>query len=130
MSKPPDGIVTNIPSGEITLFLLAGAAYNQRVSAYYCYILQCADESLYTGYTTDVHRRLQEHQAGRGSRYTRSRRPVELVYLEKQPTRSSAMRRERAIKSMARESKLALIHSSPQPDYQTRENEEENDKRE
>jgi putative endonuclease len=94
------------------------------VSAYYCYILQCADDSLYTGYTTDVRRRLEEHQAGRGSRYTRSRRPVELVYLEEQPSRSSAMRRERAIKSMARKAKLTLIRSRTPPVDQTPENEE------
>jgi putative endonuclease len=97
------------------------------VSAYYCYILQCADDSLYTGYTTNVSRRLKEHQSGRGSRYTRSRRPVELVYLEEQPSRSSAMRRERSIKSMARKAKLDLIRSRPRPVDHTPENEEEND---
>jgi putative endonuclease len=115
------------PSGGYALFLSAWGAYNQRVSDYYCYILHCADDSLYTGYTSDVSRRLQEHQSGRGSRYTRSRRPVELVYWEKQPTRSSAMRRERAIKSMARKAKLALIRSRPRTVNQTPENEEEND---
>ena len=78
----------------------------------YCYIVACADGSFYTGWTTDPERRLQAHNAGLGARYTRSRRPVRLVLLEYQTNRSSAMRRERAIKAMTRSRKLQLIARS------------------
>jgi len=76
---------------------------------HYCYILQCADGTFYTGWTIDPERRLKQHNRGTGSRYTRSRRPVVMVYLELQPDRSTAMKRERAIKSLSRESKKKLI---------------------
>src|SRR5574341_1261533 len=62
----------------------------------YCYILECADGTFYTGWAMDPGRRLETHNAGRGARYTRARRPVKLVYLEPQPDRVSAMKRERA----------------------------------
>ncbi|OGO39035.1 MAG: hypothetical protein A2Z03_00365 [Chloroflexi bacterium RBG_16_56_8] len=75
----------------------------------YCYILECADGTYYTGWTTDPDRRLEMHNAGRASRYTRSRLPVKLVYLEPQPDRSIAMKRERAIKVMRRERKQKLF---------------------
>ena len=75
----------------------------------YCYIVECADGSFYTGWTTDLERRVKTHNAGRGARYTRMRRPVKLVYQEHQPNRSSAMKRERAIKTMTRERKQKLI---------------------
>ncbi|MGC8856241.1 MAG: GIY-YIG nuclease family protein [Anaerolineae bacterium] len=75
----------------------------------YCYILECADGTYYTGWTTDPQRRLQAHNAGRGARYTRSRRPVRLVYLEPFADRSSAMKRERAIKALSRHDKEQLI---------------------
>lgn len=83
--------------------------------AAWCYILRCADGTLYTGWTTDPHRRLREHNAGRGARYTRSRRPVQLVYLEACPDRSTALRREREIKKMNRTQKEALIASASLP---------------
>jgi len=73
------------------------------------YILQCADGTLYTGWTTDLERRLQAHNSGRGARYTCGRRPVRLVYREEQPTRSAAQRREAAIRRLARTDKLKLI---------------------
>ena len=73
------------------------------------YLLRCADESLYTGWTNDLEKRVKSHAAGRGARYTRSRLPVELVYCECLPTRSEAMRREAQIKRLARAEKLALI---------------------
>ncbi len=76
---------------------------------FYCYILECADGTLYTGWTTDPPRRESQHNAGRGSRYTRTRRPVKLVYVEELPDRTGAMKRERAIKAMAREEKKKLI---------------------
>ncbi len=78
---------------------------------YFCYILECADGTLYTGWSTDPHRRLKQHNAGRGARYTRARRPVKLVYTEVQPDRSSAMKREAAIKKLSREKKQVLIVS-------------------
>ena len=75
----------------------------------YTYIVRCADDTLYTGWTTDLSRRLTEHNAGRGGRYTRSRRPVELVYWEAWDTPAQAKRREAAIKRLPRASKLRLI---------------------
>lgn len=76
--------------------------------ATYCYILKCADGTYYTGWSTDPQRRLAQHNAGKGARYTRSRRPVSLVYLEEQPDRSSAMRREASIKRLQHVQKQAL----------------------
>ncbi len=75
----------------------------------YCYILECSDGSYYTGWTTDPQRRLRQHNAGRGAKYTRARRPVRLVYVEEQPDRGSAMRREYRIKRMSRERKGKLV---------------------
>jgi putative endonuclease len=75
----------------------------------YCYILECADGTLYTGWTTDPERRLKVHNAGRGARYTRVRLPVRLVYVEPQPDRGTAMKRERAIKALPRIRKRKLI---------------------
>jgi len=75
----------------------------------FCYIVECADGTFYTGWTTDLERRVAAHNAGRGSRYTRLRRPVALVYFEHLPSRSEAMRREAAIKRMRRSAKLALM---------------------
>jgi putative endonuclease len=80
--------------------------------AYYCYMLECADGTYYTGWTTDPERRLVEHNAGRGSRYTRSRLPAKLVYIEKQPDRSAAMQREFTIKRLPRAKKSALAKTT------------------
>jgi putative endonuclease len=77
--------------------------------AFYCYILECADGTYYTGWTTDPPRRERQHNSGRGARYTRTRLPVRLVYLEEQADRASAMRRERAIKQLRRRQKSKLI---------------------
>ena len=74
-----------------------------------CYILRCADGTLYTGWTNDPEARLAAHNAGRGARYTRSRRPVTLVYSESSDTKEEAMSREWHIKRLSREEKLALI---------------------
>jgi len=82
------------------------------MTKYFCYILECADGSLYTGLTTDPERRLRQHGAGRASRYTRSRRPLRLAYVEPQPDLRSAMRRERTLKTLSRERKLALIQAN------------------
>ena len=76
---------------------------------WFVYIVRCADGSLYTGITKDVARRCQQHNAGTASRYTRSRRPVKLIYQEIYPSQSSALKREAAIKSMNRREKLAMI---------------------
>ena len=77
--------------------------------AFYCYILECSDGTYYTGWSTDPERRLREHNSGRGARYTRSRRPVRLVYLEELPDKSAALKRERAIKALsASKKKLKL----------------------
>lgn len=78
---------------------------------WYVYLLRCGDGSLYTGVTNDLSRRLAAHQAGRGAKYTRSRRPVELVYQEMLPDRSAALRREAAIKRLPRTGKLALLEA-------------------
>jgi putative endonuclease len=73
------------------------------------YIIACADESLYTGITTDMSRRMEEHAAGTGAKYTKRRGPFALRYTEHHATRSAALKREAAIKSMDRPAKLALI---------------------
>lgn len=75
----------------------------------YTYIVQCSDGSLYTGWTTDIERRLKAHNSGKGAKYTKSRRPVTLVYYEEFQTKKEAMQREYAIKQMTREQKEALI---------------------
>ena len=76
---------------------------------WFVYILRCADGSLYTGITKDVERRRRQHDDGTASRYTRSRRPVKLIYQEVRPDQSSALKREAAIKAMTRKEKLAMI---------------------
>ena len=75
---------------------------------YWVYIVRCADGSLYTGSTNDVGHRLQEHNSGRGSKYTRSRRPVILAFLEKAGDRRSALRLEARVKRLSRQEKLDL----------------------
>lgn len=79
--------------------------------AWYVYVLRCGDGSLYTGSTTDVQRRLREHQRGTGARYTRSRPPVELAYTEAAADRAAAQRREAAIKKLPRTEKLKLVET-------------------
>ena len=84
----------------------------EKVSCY-CYILECSDGTFYTGWTTDPRRRLEMHNRGQGARYTRSRRPVKLVYVEPQENRVSALKRELAIKTMTRKQKQKMIDSNP-----------------
>lgn len=79
---------------------------------YYVYILACGDGSLYTGIAANVQQRLLTHQSGKGAKYTRSHLPVTLVYTEPQPDRSSALRREYAIKQLTHQQKLQLIQQS------------------
>lgn len=76
---------------------------------YYTYILQCKDGSLYTGYTNNVFLRLRKHNEGKGAKYTRGRRPVELLYYEAFDSKSEAMVQEAWIKKKKREEKLAYI---------------------
>lgn len=83
---------------------------------YYTYILECADGTYYCGWTTDPARRLSEHNSGIGSRYTRTRRPVRMVYLKSLPSRNEAMRMEAMIKKTPRQKKAELIRSVPDPD--------------
>ena len=73
------------------------------------YILRCGDSTLYTGITTDVERRLDEHRSGKGAKYTRSRGPLELVYREECADKSAALKRELEIKALTRVEKLKLI---------------------
>ncbi|MFA6908838.1 MAG: GIY-YIG nuclease family protein [Patescibacteria group bacterium] len=77
---------------------------------YYLYLLKCADGTLYTGITVDLAQRIKEHNYGkRGAKYTRSRRPVKLVYSKKFRTRSTASRAEYRLKQLPRQKKLKLI---------------------
>jgi len=79
---------------------------------WYLYMVRCADDTLYTGITTDVQRRIDEHNGDDriGARYTRTRRPVELVYTEQVASRAAAASREAAIKKLTRQQKLALFN--------------------
>lgn len=79
----------------------------------YVYILKCSDGTFYTGWTTDIEARVNTHNSGSGAKYTRGRRPVSLVYYEKLPDRSAALKREAAIKRLPRNKKLELIASNP-----------------
>lgn len=78
-------------------------------SIWHLYILRCGDGSLYTGITTDVGKRFEAHQSGKGAKYTRGRGPLELVYRESCGSRSDASKREWQVKQLTREEKLELI---------------------
>lgn len=75
----------------------------------FVYILKCADGTLYTGWTTDLVRRLKQHNSGVASKYTKVRLPVDLVYFEELATKSLALKREYAIKQLSRQAKLQLF---------------------
>ena len=77
--------------------------------SWYVYILRCKDDTLYCGITPDLEKRLQQHNAGKGAKYTRGRGPLELVYREMVETHSDALKREIAIKRLSRTEKLELI---------------------
>jgi putative endonuclease len=79
------------------------------MARWFVYVVRCVDGSLYTGISTDVVARVAAHNAGRGARYTRARRPVELVHTENKRSQSTAAKREAAIKALPRERKLALV---------------------
>ena len=75
----------------------------------YTYILKCNDGTLYTGWTNNIEKRVSDHNAGKGAKYTKVRRPVELAYFETFDTKEEAMKREYQIKQMKRQDKLKLI---------------------
>ncbi|AVQ45190.1 GIY-YIG nuclease family protein [Clostridium botulinum] len=75
----------------------------------YVYIVECRDKTLYTGWTTDVERRVSQHNKGKGAKYTRARRPVVLKYFEKFDTNREAMKRECEIKKLSRQDKIKLF---------------------
>jgi putative endonuclease len=75
---------------------------------HYVYVLRCADDTLYTGYTTDLQRRVAEHDAGEGAKYTRGRTPVELVHSESFDSQSAAMSREYELKQLSKPAKERL----------------------
>ena len=83
-----------------------------RITRNYTYIVKCKDGSLYTGWTNNLMKRISAHNAGQGARYTKSRRPVELVHCEVFETKEEAMRREYAIKQMTRAQKIKLCDES------------------
>jgi predicted GIY-YIG superfamily endonuclease len=79
------------------------------MALWFVYVVRCRDGSLYTGISTDVEARVARHNAGAGARYTRARRPVALLYVERKRSRSTALRREHAIKGLSRAAKLDLV---------------------
>ena len=83
----------------------------EEIKMHYTYILKCKDGTYYTGYTNHLEKRVQAHNDGKGAKYTKGRRPVEVVYFEIHEDKHIAMRREWEIKQMTREEKSALIRS-------------------
>jgi len=79
--------------------------------SWYCYLLECADGTLYAGITNDLDKRVAAHNAGTASKYTRTRLPVRLAYTENHPDRAAASRREVAIKRLPRTAKMGLIQA-------------------
>lgn len=77
---------------------------------HYTYMLRCKDNTYYTGYTNDLEKRIKAHNEGKGAKYTKGRRPVELVYYEEYEDKHSAMRREWEIKQLARKEKEKMIY--------------------
>lgn len=75
----------------------------------FTYIVECSDHTLYTGWTNNLEKRIEAHNAGKGAKYTKTRRPVKLVYFETFSTKEEAMSREYSIKKMSRQNKIALI---------------------
>lgn len=79
---------------------------------HYVYILRCNDNTFYTGYTNNLNKRIQTHNAGKGAKYTRGRLPVKLVYFKEYSSKIQAMQREYAIKQLTKENKLKIIQSN------------------
>ena len=89
------------------------AAESSDRKGYFCYMVRCADDTLYTGITTDLPRRVKQHNSGKGAAYTRQHGPVTLVYAEPQPDRGTATKRELQLKRYPRSKKLQLISDLP-----------------
>ncbi|MBE7010134.1 MAG: GIY-YIG nuclease family protein [Ruminococcaceae bacterium] len=87
---------------------------NAEPRQHYVYVLRCADNSLYTGWTTHLEERIDTHNSGKGAKYTRSRRPVTLLYSESYSEKSEALKREAEIKKMSRLKKEELIQKAPE----------------
>jgi putative endonuclease len=83
---------------------------------YYVYILKCADGTYYTGWTTDPEKRVRVHNSGKGAKYTRARRPVELIYTEEYRSKTDALSREYAIKQLTRKEKEELVDEITKPE--------------
>lgn len=98
--------------------MAADADHSEYPMGHYVYVVECRDGTYYTGYTTDVERRVEEHNQGTGAKYTKGRRPVELVHVESFGDQSSAMQREYAIKQSRRAEKEALIREGEGPSYE------------
>ena len=107
------------PAAEVCVCTLGGCPkrseglsldMKKRKLKWFIYILQCSDKSLYTGATTDLSRRLNEHNRKKGGGYTQARLPVKMVYNESYNTKSKALKREARIKGWTRKNKLALIN--------------------
>ena len=92
---------------------------NDTRSAWCCYLLLCADQTLYCGITNDLEKRLAAHNAGEGAKYTRGRTPVKLKYSESCADKSTALKREMAIKALPRAKKLALCAVQKKADRKT-----------
>jgi putative endonuclease len=99
---------------ELSIVNDGDSAVGGRRPAVFVYIVECADQTLYTGWTTNIERRLKAHNAGRGAGYTQQRGPVRLVYQEELPDRGAALKRELQIKRMSRAEKLKLIEGHVQ----------------
>jgi len=108
-----DRATTDAKNKEVSVenLLKKSNAKKKTDGTWFIYILRCGDGTLYTGITNNILRRLDQHNAGTASRYTRSRLPVELVYQEAQASRSHALKRELAIKSLSRQEKETLINT-------------------
>ena len=78
---------------------------------YYVYFARCSDDTLYTGYTNDLKKREEQHNEGKGARYTRGRRPVEIIYYEEFASKSEAMKREYELKQLSKKDKESLVSS-------------------
>lgn len=86
--------------------------YNDIMKINYVYIVECRDNTYYTGKTTNLDKRIKAHNLGKGAKYTKARRPVKLVYLEEYDEKSTALKREYAIKQLTRKQKEQLIKKS------------------
>ncbi|SES23168.1 putative endonuclease [Gracilibacillus ureilyticus] len=92
---------------------------------HFVYILECMDRTLYTGYTTNISRRLKMHSEGKGAKYTRGRGPLKLVYQSKCETKSEALQLEAKIKKLSKQEKIQLIHENARERCGTNENPKE-----